>query len=71
MTTKHYKMLLNSYFDVAQDKFDISCVCSTAVNELMRGIRTQINSLITGLFTWYCFMVLELKNLIKVVHVIF
>ena len=44
-------MLLDSYFDIAQDKFDISCVCSTAVNELMRGIRNQMNSLITGLST--------------------
>jgi len=34
-----------------QEKFDISCVTSTAVNELMRGIRTQMNNLITGLTT--------------------
>jgi len=32
-----------------QEKFDISCVTSTAVNELLRGIRTQMDSLITGL----------------------
>lgn len=35
--------------NMIQEKFDISCVTSTAVNELLRGIRTQMDSLITGL----------------------
>merc|ERR1711909_102829 len=35
--------------NLIQEKFDISCVTSTAVNELMRGIRQQMDSLITGL----------------------
>jgi len=35
--------------NLIQEKFDISCVTSTAVNELMRGIRMQMDSLITGL----------------------
>ncbi|XP_065655468.1 nucleolar protein 58 isoform X2 [Hydra vulgaris] len=35
--------------NLIKDKFDINCVCSTAVNELMRGIRTQMNGLITGI----------------------
>lgn len=35
--------------NIIKEKFDINCVCSTAVNELMRGIRSQMNSLITGL----------------------
>jgi len=32
-----------------KDKFDLKCVSSTAVNELLRGIRSQMSSLITGL----------------------
>jgi len=35
--------------NIIKEKFDISCVCSTAIHELMRGIRSQMNSLITGL----------------------
>jgi len=35
--------------NLIKDKFDISCVCSPAINELMRGIRSQMNNLITGL----------------------
>lgn len=35
--------------NVIKDKFDISCVCSSAIHELMRGIRSQMNNLITGL----------------------
>lgn len=35
--------------NLIQEKFDITCVTSTAVNELMRGIRQQMDSLITGL----------------------
>lgn len=35
--------------NLIKDKFDIQCVCSTAVNELIRGIRSQMNNLITGL----------------------
>lgn len=34
---------------VIKDKLDLSCVHSPAVTELMRGIRQQIDSLITGL----------------------
>ncbi|KAK3733093.1 hypothetical protein QZH41_017430, partial [Actinostola sp. cb2023] len=32
-----------------KDKMNIQCVCSTAVHELMRGIRNQMNALVTGL----------------------
>ena len=32
-----------------QDKMNLSCVHSPAVAELMRGIRTQMEGLITGL----------------------
>jgi len=35
--------------NIIKEKFDISCVCSSAIHELMRGIRSQMNSLITGL----------------------
>lgn len=35
--------------NVIKDKFDVSCVCNTAINELMRGIRSQMSSLIVGL----------------------
>jgi len=35
--------------NIIKEKFEIPCVCSTAVNELMRGIRAQMNNLITGL----------------------
>lgn len=31
------------------EKLDIKCISDSSVNELMRGIRSQINSLITGL----------------------
>lgn len=34
---------------VLQDKLNLSCVHSPAVAELMRGIRTQMEGLITGL----------------------
>jgi len=32
-----------------KDKFQVSCVHGTAAQELMRGIRTQLNNLLTGL----------------------
>ncbi|XP_077997510.1 nucleolar protein 58-like isoform X2 [Glandiceps talaboti] len=32
-----------------KEKFNITCVHNTAIQELMRGIRSQMNSLITGL----------------------
>lgn len=32
-----------------QEKFQVSCVSNSAVQELMRGIRSQVDSLITGL----------------------
>ncbi|KAK3083373.1 hypothetical protein FSP39_020995 [Pinctada imbricata] len=35
--------------NVIKDKFNISCVSNSAIHELMRGIRAQMNSLITGL----------------------
>ncbi|KAK3611773.1 hypothetical protein CHS0354_014124 [Potamilus streckersoni] len=35
--------------NVIKDKFNISCVSNSAIQELMRGIRNQMNSLITGL----------------------
>lgn len=35
--------------NIIKDKFDISCVCSPAINELMRGIRMQMNNLISGI----------------------
>jgi len=35
--------------NLIKDKFEINCVCSSAINELMRGIRSQMNNLITGL----------------------
>ena len=31
-----------------QEKLSLNCVSSSAVQELMRGIRLQLNSLITG-----------------------
>ena len=34
-------------FVPCQDKFDVSCVANSAVQELMRGIRQQMDSLIT------------------------
>ena len=33
---------------IQQDKFSLSCVTSSAVQELMRGIRLQLDSLISG-----------------------
>ncbi|XP_033728377.1 nucleolar protein 58-like [Pecten maximus] len=35
--------------NVIKDKFDVNCVCNTSISELMRGIRSQMSSLITGL----------------------
>ncbi|KAJ8320403.1 hypothetical protein KUTeg_001990 [Tegillarca granosa] len=35
--------------NVIKDKFNISCVSNSNIQELMRGIRSQMNSLITGL----------------------
>ncbi|KAL3855412.1 hypothetical protein ACJMK2_014623 [Sinanodonta woodiana] len=35
--------------NVIKDKFNINCVSNSAIQELMRGIRNQMNSLITGL----------------------
>eukprot|EP01112_Ceratiomyxa_fruticulosa_P013627 TRINITY_DN3840_c0_g1_i1.p1 TRINITY_DN3840_c0_g1~~TRINITY_DN3840_c0_g1_i1.p1 ORF type:complete len:676 (+),score=190.67 TRINITY_DN3840_c0_g1_i1:294-2321(+) len=35
--------------NIIKEKLDIKCVSDTAVFELMRGIRSQINNLITGL----------------------
>jgi len=35
--------------NIIKEKFDINCVCSSAIHELMRGIRSQMNNLITGL----------------------
>eukprot|EP00794_Sanderia_malayensis_P017670 gene17670-19432_t len=34
---------------IIRDKFDLQCVNNSAVNELLRGIRTQMTNLITGL----------------------
>lgn len=38
-----------------KDKLNISCVHSSAINELFRGIRNQMANLITGM---YCFTLL-------------
>lgn len=35
--------------NVIKEKFNISCVSNSAIHELMRGIRSQMDSLITGL----------------------
>ncbi|XP_064598123.1 nucleolar protein 58-like [Liolophura sinensis] len=35
--------------NVIKEKFQVSCVSNSAVQELMRGIRSQVDSLITGL----------------------
>ena len=37
-----------------KDKLDLKCVSSSAVNELLRGIRSQMSNLITGLYMKYC-----------------
>ncbi|XP_061189001.1 nucleolar protein 58-like [Saccostrea echinata] len=35
--------------NVIKEKFNVSCVSNSAIHELMRGIRSQMDSLITGL----------------------
>lgn len=35
-------------FLLLQEKFDLKCVSSSAINELLRGIRSQMSSLISG-----------------------
>lgn len=40
---------LDSTISILQDKLNLSCIHSPMVTELMRGIRSQIEGLITGL----------------------
>ena len=42
-----FKDGLNTKIDSLQDKFDVSCVANSSVQELLRGIRQQMDSLIS------------------------
>jgi hypothetical protein len=43
-----YELFHITLFCSTQDKMNISCISSNAIQELMRGIRNQMNNLVTG-----------------------
>ena len=45
----YFVCVLNIYFLFPQDKLDLPCVYNSSVQELMRCLRGQMESLITGL----------------------